>query len=830
MLVDGLSRAFQHAWLWLRTNPRFVMPTALSLALGVACAAVLFSTGYGTLYPKLPYSDPGRVVSLRMHHMSDDSFAPPTTADYTDWLAQQDVFSSMGMFLPIPQLMTITGGEYPERIFYQYVTASLFPMLGARPQLGVTFAEKRRPNLRAVILSDSFWRRRFNADPGVIGKNIQLGGFQYEVIGVMPPGFHVSNADTDVWRETDPTGVLNERRIRWLIAAARLKPGITIAQAQAHMTAIVAKLAGQYPETNAGFEVVVQPLGDYGTVGRAGLLTPYIAMVAFVLVLACVNVIALFLAHLAGRRTELATRAALGASRGHLVRQLLIESLALAVVSALLSVILGRWWFALTIAHVAPRWDFIRRTSFDLPVVLFVFGVCLLVGLITGLIAAGRASRPDVRATLQPGAGVTSARGPRVLGVLAVAQIALAFALLVGAGLLARTLLNLQAVRLGFDTQNILTAEIDLAGNKYRGRVFQREIAMVPILPATPAFQQRLIDTLRRLPNVEAAGLASWVPMVPGGSGRRDRSFTIGGRPDPGPGARPRAMFNTITPGFLSALNIQTVRGRAINDQDTVDAPWVAMVNEAFAREFFPNDDPLGKVLTLDIIAEEHPRTIVGVVGDLRYFFQENRPARPEIYVHLFQQPDLYPGEGAENRFRSGIVIRTQGPSPTLAAELRRVVSELDPTQPVLQIHTMEEVRAVHDAPPRFVATVTAWCAMAGVLIAALGVFALISTAAAERAQEFGIRLALGATSGMLLRTLLIWSASVTVAGIAAGIFIAAWQTQFIRSWLYGVPPQDVGTFAAAAMVIMLAALLAALQSARRVRRLDTLAALRARG
>ena len=522
---------------------------------------------------------------MRMMQTRDNSMAPPTTSDFNDWKAQSTVFESMGMFLPGAQQMTITGGGYPDRVRYQYATAAMFPLLGVRPQLGVTFEVKRASNTAAVILSDEFWRRRFNADPKIVGSRVRLAGVNHDVIGVMPPGFHIANIETDLWRETNTTGVLNDRKVRWLLGAGVLKPGVTIEQAQANMDALVKRLEEIYPDTNRGWKVLLQPLAEYGNIYRAQSLVPYVGAVAFVLLIACTNVTGLLVAHAAGRRRELATRVALGASRGRLVRQLMAESVALALVSAIVGVLLARWWFGILMATVPRQYGFINRTSFDLPVFLFVLGVSLLAGLIMGFVVAWKSSAPDVNGTLKQNAGgVTSGTRQRALSVLAAAEIALAFTLIVGAGLLMRTVVNREDRPVGYDADNVLTAEVDLTGPKYRGRTFRRDMAIVTVLPSVSQFYERLVEDLKRLPAVETAGLASWVPAMPAGSGRRPRTFIIGDQPDPGPGGRPSVAYNAVTPGFFDALKIRLLRGRLLSDRDTFDTPWVAVINEAMAK------------------------------------------------------------------------------------------------------------------------------------------------------------------------------------------------------------------------------------------------------
>ncbi len=825
-MFDAFVSTARSAFHWLRTNPRFAAPAVLSLALGFGGTAVMFSVLWATFYPPQPFPAPDRVMIARMYQPSTDTHTPGTTADYNDFKAMNSVFESMGLFLPLSQPMTVSGDGLPERVLYQYVTASMFPLLGVRARLGRTFEDGDVAS-PSVLLSEEFWKRRYNSDPGIIGKTIRLGGLNYQVLGVMPEGFHISGVKTDVFRQTDPTGVLNERRVRWLMITGRLKPGVTQAQAQENMASIAAQLAKTYPDTNRGWTIHVSPLSEYGANDLARRLYPFIGAVVFVLLIACTNVTGLLLAHSAGRKKELATRAAIGASRGILVRQLIAESIALSIVSGIVAVFVARWWLGLVIAYAPLRYEFIRLSSLDLRVFLFVLGVSLFTGTIMGSVVAWRSSRLDVNNTLKDHAGgVTSGKRQRALSVLAVVEIALAFVLLVGAGLLLRTVNNLHSAPLGFDIDNVLTGEIDLSGPTYRGRIFRRDVAIVPIQPATPLFHERLLTDLARLPTVESVGLASWLPLAQLGSGRRNRSFQIAGKTELPRGERPEVMYNAVTPGFFSTLRIPLVRGRLITDRDTFAAPWVVLINRTMADQFFPNEDPIGKTLTLDTVEEERPREIVGVVEDIHQFMDRTRPPRAEMFVNVFQQPAVYPGDGAQTRFRLAVLMRAR-PSQSLIADMRRTVAQIDSTQPVFQIRTMQEIHAQRDAGARFVTLILALFAGLGTVLAALGVFALVSYAAANRAQEFSIRLALGATTGSLLRMLLVWSGVVAGLGIGIGVLVAVWQTRFLRAQLFGVTPLDMTTFVLAALLIVGVALAAALQSARRVRRVDAVTVLR---
>jgi putative ABC transport system permease protein len=812
---------------WLRKSPRFVVPSVASLALGVGGTAVMFAVVYAVLLRPLPYREPERLAVLWLRDVRTGSYARTTTSDFNDWKQRSRVFESMGLFLPLAQPITVTGGDYPERIQYQYATASMFELLGVRPQIGRTFADKTTRDLASIVLSDRLWRRRFGADPGVIGKTVVLGGTNYEVLGVMPPGFHIAHIDTDVWRETDPTlPVLNDRVVRWLVGVGRLKPGVTFEQAQADMSTIARQLEEEYPKTNKGWGVAVERLDELNATGLRQLLYPMFVAVGFVLLLACINVAGLLIAQSAGRRKELATRVALGATRGDLARQLVAECTVLALVAGAVSTLITRWGLALLMSTAPSRYEFVRRSSLDLAVFLFALGISLAAGVIIGLIVAYRSSSLDVNAALKENASaLTSGSRQRALSVLAAVQIAFAFVLLAGAGLLLRTVANLTYQPLGIDKSNVLTAEIDLAGPRYVGTLSRRDVAMRPISPNVTLFYDQLVDRLKRLPTVESAGVTNFLPMTHTGSGRRDRAFTILGRSDPGPGPTPNALCSAVTSGFFSTLRVPLVRGRLIEDRDTESTPWVVVINRSMAEKFWPNDDPIGKSILFDIVQEERPREIVGIVDSFRQL-EPARPPLPEMYVAMAQQPAIFPGFAAQNRFRMSVLMRAK-PSAALVADLRRTTAQLDATQALFQIRTMDEVVADFNAPTRFLAVLLALFAGVGTLLAGLGVFALVSCATTDRALEFSIRLAMGATPKTVLRALLSRSALLAIGGIAAGLLLTVWLTRFLQFLLYGVRPLDPISFTVAGFVLVGAALCASLQPARRLLRLDAAARLR---
>jgi predicted permease len=631
-----------------------------------------------------------------------------------------------------------------------------------------------------------------------------------------------------MWRQIsmqDPN--LINRQIRWLLALGRLKRGFSPARAESNLSAIAQRLALLYPETNRNWGVAVQPLQELGKEQVRKLSYPLAGAVAFVFLIACANVAGLLLARAAGQKVEIAVRVALGAGRRQLFGQFFAESVLLALIGGLVGLCFATWSNPLLAAIVPAGFDFLRNTSLDWPVFGFTLAMSLTAGAAIGLIVALNASGPDPNVDLrQGGRGGMPPAAQRVRSALGIAEVGLAFLLLAGTGLLIRTLVNLSRVPLGFEPKTVLTAQLDLSGSRYVKVAPRREMDMRYVDPRVEAFYGEVVDRASVLPGVESLGLVSWLPMGGWGSGRRERGFSIGGAPPAAPGEQRVADYNAVGGRYFEALRIRLLKGRYLDARDAAGAPWVVVVNQAMARRFWPNRNPLGQSLLLDTVAEERPRTVVGVVDNVRQDAPSLDPA-PEMYVSFRQQPAVYPGHGVQNRLRMSIVLRSSYPA-AMAPALRKVVAGLDSKQPLLNVQTMDEVLGRSMAPARFFVRVLGVFGLVAVVLAAIGIYGVISCNVAARTKEFGIRLALGAQRGAVLIDVLRKAAALGAAGVIFGAALSIPLTRVLTNLLYGVGTYDLVSFGCVSLFLLVIIAAAALQPAWKALRTDPIAALRA--
>jgi putative ABC transport system permease protein len=813
----------------LRNTPRFTIAAVVSLALGIGGNALIFSVVYSSIFHPLPYPDADRLVVVwESKAGKGPSRAPAAPGNFPDWQRLNHVFEMMALGQAVSQPRTVTGQGLPERVEMQYATADLFAVLKAHAAIGRTFLDTAgQPGDPSVILSYGFWQRQFAGDAKVLGTSLSLGNSVRRIIGVMPREFQIAGTTPDIWTEIslkDPA--MAQRQVRWLLALARLKSGVTMARAQAEMNSIAHRLALACPVTNKDWGVDLQPLEDVGKASLQRLLYPLFGAVTFVLLIACANVANLMVARASSRKKEIAVRTALGAGRARLMRQPVLETLILALLSGVGGVGLAKCGLTLFAAYAPPGYVFLKQASIGLPVFLFTLGVSLVAGTLIGAAAMFQVSGVDLIGALKEGGkGVTSAARMRARSVLAVVEVTLAFVLLVGAGLLAKTLVNLTRVSLGFEPDRVLTAQVELAGPGYIRNAPMREQDMRYIDPKVEAFYAELIQRVSNLPGVDSAGLGSWLPLGGWAPGARDRTFTIAGRATPSEGEMADADYTAVSGGYFRTMRGPLLAGRYMDEHDTLDAPWVAVINEAMAKRYWPNQDPVGQLLRFNIVTEERPRMVVGVVGNVRQDSPANEPMA-EAYVSFMQQPAVSPGHGAQNRMRMTVVIRGADAS-VLAPGLRRAVANLDKSQPVFSIRSMNEVLTQSVAPSRFITLLLVTFAILAAVLAGLGIFALMSYNVADRFQEIGIRIALGANRRAVIRLVLSSGIKLSLIGIGLGALLATWLTGLLTGMLYGVKPLDASTFVLAGVLLVLAAVIASMQPASRAMRLDPIVTLR---
>jgi len=809
-MISDLWQDLRYGARMLLKEPGFTLIAVITLALGIGANTAIFSVVNTVMLRPLPYKEPDRLVMLwtddPQRGIHEEGTSLPT---FKDWRSQSRLFVDMALCTR-GNPVTLTGGDEVERALGERVSANLFPLLGVAPMLGRTISsedEQRREPV--VVLSHSLWQRRFGADPNVIGRMLEMGGRNAQVIGVMPADFYFPNKETQLWEPTTLAPWWERDKARrftdtWRVVG-RLKPNVTLQQAQAEMNAIGQRLAQAYPVTEqdfAGFGVNVIPLLIQIT-GQTLRLALWVLLGAVILVLliACVNIANLLLARGAARRREFAVRLALGAGQWRIARQLLSESLLLAIVGGAMGLPLTVWGIELLVKlspRGIPRLD---EISVDARVLGFALITSLATGIIFGLMPAWKISRNDPNEALKEGGRSEASAGlQRARGALVVAEIALALVLLVGAGLLIRSFLRVQAVDLGFRPERALTMKLDLPGSRTR--------------PQKVAFYQQAFERIAALPGVESVGAISHVFLET----NPDIGITIEGHASTSSAesALP-LMDDVVSADYFNAMGIPLLRGRFFADHDILDAPRVAIINETMARRFFPGEDPLGRRFKYgDAQSTSQPLTIVGVVGDVRREGLE-KEAISQIFIALTQNP---------NR-QMNLVVRTTADPLSLAAAVRNEIRSIDKALPLFGVTTVERQLEEMGATRRFQTWLLGLFAVIALGLAAVGIYGVMSYAVTQRTHELGIRVALGAQRSDVLKLVLTQGLKLALFGIVIGLLVALALTRWMETLLFGVRPTDPVTFCLIAVVLLCVALLACWIPARRATQIDPLVALR---
>ena len=828
--MNGLFQDVRYAVRQLRKSPGFLAVVVLSLALGIGANSTIFSVLNAVLYRPMPYEHPERLVAIWETQLQkpEDSGQPPPIAEMNDWKKQNHVFEDIAL-TSFTERSALSGLGEAEPIKEQDVTPNFFSLLGAKPVLGRIFtAEEMQDTTQTVVIGNSFWKRKFNGDPNALGKTFTIEGVVSTVVGVMPAEFAPFYGEQiDLWKPINPESSRYTERIdHWLMPVGRLKPGVTLAEAQVEMDLIARRLEQAYPATNKGVGKKLVPLHQelFDWAGKS--LYPLFGAVFFVLLIACVNVANLLQSRTEVRRKEYALRAALGSSRRRLIQQLLAESGLLALLGGGLGIVISFAGIEL-FRNLAGEFPNSGEIRVDGPVLLFTLGVSMLTAFLFGLAPAIQASRPDLNLALREGEGRTStASHGLVRHSLAVSEVALAMVLLVGAGLMINTMLRLHRIDPGFDPKNVTTMSIQLPeGGKYLVRVPGGD--MEKPLPLLTAFCQRALERATTLPGVESAGLISGAP-------NEELTFSVLGHPAPTPDRRPLAIRSIVSASLFRTLKIPLRRGRYLEERDTQSTPWAVVVNEAFVRRYFPNEDPIGQQLLLRYdpypVEEDRPRQIVGIVGDVRHF-GPGQPVPPFVYVSFLQQPTIFPGGAVAPLLSPTIMLRT-APGLTnqvagLATAGKKIVADLDPDLPVTDVMTMDQVLAESMGHTRFYMNLFGIFAGIAVLLAVIGIYGVMSYFVSERTHEIGIRVALGAFPSDVIRLVGGLGLKLTLIGVAVGIGLAIGLTRLIAGFLVGVKPIDPVTYAVVAVALVSVALLACYIPARRASKVDPMVALR---
>jgi putative ABC transport system permease protein len=791
----------------LLRNPGFTVVAVIALALGIGANAAIFSVVNGVLLRPLPYPEPERLMMIletKLPQFPEFSVAP---GNFLDWKKQNTVFERLVAFKGTS--LNLIGAGDPERLRSLKVTEGFFAMLGAQPQMGRDFLlEEDQPGRNnVVIMSHGLWQRRFGGDPKILNQAITLSGQTYTVIGVMPSTFRFGGGGQELELWTPMAFTTQDAQNHGghsLTAIGQLRPGITLDQARAEMSTIAGRLAVQYPEANQGWDVKLMPLLEFSVRTIKPALVLLLVAVTFVLLIACANVANLLLARAAGRQKEIATRTALGASRWRIVRQLLTESMLLSLTGGAVGLLLAKWGTDLLLT-LAPRGlPRVNNVSLDGRVLAFTVAITLLTGIIFGLVPALQASKSNLNETMKDaGRGSTeSGRRKLIRSTLVVLEVASALVLLVGAGLLIKSFWQLQKVDPGFNPDNALAVSVTLPNAKY------------PEANQQAAFFQELIASVGALPGVQAAGAGHVIPM----SGEDYLlAFEIDGRPPLQPGTTQSTNFYAVSADYFKAMGIPLRRGRVFTAADTKDSPHVAVINEMMARKIFPDEDPIGKRITFDD-RDKNPDwyEIVGIVGDVKQYGLD-RPATMQTYEPYTQQTLPY----------MTLVARTAGDPASLGPVIRNEILKLDKEQPATSVKTLNEFFSTSIAQQRFSVVLLGVFAAVALVLAAVGIYGVLSYAVTQRTHEIGIRMALGAGRRDVFRLVVGGGMLLTLVGIGGGLVAAFALTRLIASLLFGVTATDSVTFITVSAVVLAVALLACYIPARRATKVDPLVALR---
>jgi len=802
--MSALWQDVRYGMRMLAKNPGFTAVAVLTLALGIGANTAIFSVVNAVLLRPLPYKDPDRLVMV-FETEPQLSRAPVTPPDYFDWTEQNQVFESMAA--GTQGLGSLTGVGEPEHLEFGPVSANVFEMLSARPLVGRLFRpdEDQPGHNFVVILSHQLWERKFGSHPTVVGRNINIEGSLFEVIGLMPVDFRFP----PIWGNRPkfwiPLGLKRDETLRgshMLWVMGRLKPGATMEKASTEMETIAKRLAKEHPETHANIGVNLVPLREYLTAHVGHTLLVLFGAVGFVLLIACTNVAHTFLARATAREKEIALRTALGASRLRIVRQLLTESVLFSALGAFGGVLFAVWAKDFVLS-LGPG-DYLSRLgeiSVNLRVLAFTLVISLLTGIAFGLVPSLQASDIRLNESLKEGGRSLAAgtRGRRFRNVLVVAEVALAFVLLICAGLLVRSLRALLQVNPGFDVKNLLTMKMELPGRRYGKHEQQAR------------FYQELVEQVNALPGVQAAAATSQLPLEGGNNGY----ILIEGRPREPAFTGPLVQPTSITLGYFRTIGIRLLRGRHFTSADNPQAPTVAIINDKLARQFWPDDDSLGKRLSL---SDRVPiwREVVGIVSDVHQWGLAQEPIA-EAYTPYAQESE--PG--------MSLVVRSEIDPARLTEAIRAKVSELERDLPLFEISTMEQVVARSAGESRFQAALMGIFGLLALALSSIGIYGVISYSVEQRIHEIGIRMALGAERREVLQLIVGHAIVLTLAGVALGLAGAFALTHFVAGMLYAVRPTDPLTFVSVSLLLAGVAVLASNVPARRATKVDPIVALR---
>ncbi len=809
--MEAFRQDISYGLRMLLAKPSFTIIAVLALALGIGVNSAIFSVVNGVLLKPMAYKEPDKLVRIWEKWGGFDQ-GSVSYLNFKDWRERNQSFEKMAASRWTG--FNLTGGDQPERVTGRQISSEMLSVLGVTPAIGRDFRpDEDREGANAVaIISDSLWKRRFGGDPSVTDKTLTLNDVPYQVVGVLPADFHYfPKVDVFVPIEATKERALKERS--WhpgIQVLARLKPGVSLAQAGTDMTSIAGALGQEYPDTNKEHWVTLKSLYD-ATVGDVrNLLLMLLAAVSFVLLIACANVANLMLARASARQKEIAIRSALGANRLRIIRLLMTESVMLALVGGALGLLTAYWGTGLALKALPEALPRVNDIQVDANVLLFTLAASIITGVIFGLAPALQASNPNLNETLKEGGRSGGSGRQGIRSVLVVAEIAISLVLLVGSGLLIRSFVALNRVSAGFDDQNILTFDISLSSKEY-GEA-----------PKVRRFFKQFLEKIEALPGVQSSATTTLLPL---GGSDNESQFYVSGRPKPSPSELPLAMFYITSPEYLKAMRIPLLKGRFFEESDTLTSGPVIVIDENMANQYFPGEDPVGRHLSMPVTPDTDLEfQIVGVVGHVK---QENlhtvdgSSVTTQMYITYGQVPDefIFPG--------STLVVRTNTDPLGYLPAIRSELTSMGGAATLSDAKTMEQLRGELISDRRFTLILVGIFSVLALVLASIGIYGVISYSVAQRTREIGIRMALGASQGQILKMVVGGGAKLALIGIVIGAAGALGLTQFIRSFLYGVSPSDPLTFTGISLILACVAMLASYVPAQRATKVDPNTALR---
>jgi len=828
--IETVVQDLRHAARGLCKAPAFTLVAVLTLALGIGGTTTIFSAIDALLLRPLSYPDQNRLVALSISYAKfpRDRGAVSAT-DVAHWRADNRVFEQIEC-VSRPDMVAMSSPGYAERVGVQHVSMRLLSLLGVKAFLGTLptdpLTEKRGSD--GVAISYEFWQHHFGGDPHVLGKGVFVDTASMYVAAVLNPGFNLFGTGVPEVYMIGGTANPADSGIndpRFMMAIGKLKQGVSVEQAQAAMNVTALHLAQVFPGAYKDLGVSVLPLqkGLFG--GATEVFYLLFAAVGFVLLIACTNVANLLLVRGDGRRREIGVRLALGASRRALIQRLLTESVLLSLAGGLAGLVLSFWGIRILKAMSADLLP-MARVSVNGRVLLFTFGICVLTGLLFGLIPAYRASKNDPSECLREGGRNTATRSRhRTRNILVVAEIAVALVSLICAGLMINTVTRILHTSPGFDPDHLLTAEVRLTGEKYMNAADQDKTGFNVIQPAVKIFCRQLLDRIRAIPGVESAALVDWLPLADNAQ-HAWPSFRIVGRSADPSAEKPTVILDGVSAGYFQLMGIPIVRGRGVAEQDTETSEPVVVIDEAMARQFWPNEDPIGREIKFDFSPEERPRRIVGIVGKVKQFVLTSE-SQAQAYVSYEQLPARTVPDWTESRVHKSLVIRTRSTSAALIESVRRTISGLAPDSAVFGVTTVEKTVSNSARPWTVLSEMLGLFAAMGLILAAIGIYGVISYSVSERSHELGVRMALGAQPRHVVRLVLRQAMTLAVLGVIVGVAASFAAAPLLAEFLYGVKPHDVVTLTLVSSLLIAVSFLASYIPARRATLIDPMETLR---